>query len=72
MTLGLAPPKNITNLFGNWLKGIQKKDLVQIRVGVCAGIWKMWNTRNDFILKNISSRRRIINMRGGRVAGTST
>jgi hypothetical protein len=30
MTFGLAPPKNVTNLFGNWFKGIPKKDLVQI------------------------------------------
>jgi hypothetical protein len=50
VTFGLAPPKNITNLFGNWLKGIQKKkDLILVRVGVCAVIWTMWNTRNDFI-----------------------
>jgi hypothetical protein len=35
MTFGLAPPKNITTLFRNWLKGIPKKDLIQIRVGVC-------------------------------------
>jgi hypothetical protein len=27
MTFGLTPPKNITNLFGNWLKGIPKNDL---------------------------------------------
>jgi anaerobic glycerol-3-phosphate dehydrogenase len=25
MTSGLAPPKNIAYLFGNWLKGIPKK-----------------------------------------------
>jgi hypothetical protein len=49
MTFGLSPPKNIYNLFGNWLKDIPKKDLIQIRVGVCAVIWTMWNTRNNFI-----------------------
>jgi hypothetical protein len=49
MTFGLAPPKNITNFFGNWLKGIPKKELILIRVGVCAVIWTMWNTRNGFI-----------------------
>jgi hypothetical protein len=49
----------------------RKKDLVQIRVGVCAVIWEMWNTRNYLILRGISSSRRIINMHGGRVAGTS-
>jgi hypothetical protein len=49
MTFGLEPPKNVNNLFGNWLKGIPKKDLIQVRVGVCAIIWAIWNTRNDFI-----------------------
>jgi hypothetical protein len=52
MTFGLTPPKNITNLFGNWLKGIPKNDLVQIRVGVCAVIWTIWNTRNDHIFNS--------------------
>jgi hypothetical protein len=32
----LAPPKNVTNLFCNWLKGIPKKEVMQIRVGICA------------------------------------
>jgi hypothetical protein len=52
MTFGLAPPKNITNLFGNWLKGILKKELILVRVGVCAVIWTMWNTRNELYLAN--------------------
>jgi hypothetical protein len=29
--------------------GILKKDLIQIRLGVCMIIWAIWNTRNDFI-----------------------
>jgi hypothetical protein len=49
MSFGLEPPKNVNNLFRNWLKGIPKKDLIQVRVGVCAIIWAIWNTRNDFI-----------------------
>jgi hypothetical protein len=52
MTFGLAPPKNITNLFGNWLKGILKKKLILVRVGVCTVIWTMWNTRNELYLAN--------------------
>ena len=36
MSFGLAPPKNVTNLFGNWLKGIPKSVPNNIRVGVCA------------------------------------
>jgi hypothetical protein len=53
MTFGLTPSKNVINLFGNWLKRIPKNDLVQIRVGVCAVIWTLWDTRNDHILKNL-------------------
>jgi hypothetical protein len=30
MTFGLAPPKNITNHFGNWLKGIPRKILFKL------------------------------------------
>jgi hypothetical protein len=46
---GFSPPANVKNLFGNWLAGILKKDLIHIRVGVCAVLWAMWNVRNDFI-----------------------
>jgi hypothetical protein len=53
MTFGLAPPKNISNLFGNWLKGIPKKEFIQVRVGVCAVIWAIWNTRNDFVFNKL-------------------
>jgi hypothetical protein len=49
MSFGLAPPKNIKNMYGNWLNCIPKQDLVNIRVGVCAMLWAMWNTHNDFI-----------------------
>ena len=49
MAFGLAPPKNITNLFGNWLKGIPKSVLINIRVGVCAVLWTIWNKRNDLV-----------------------
>jgi hypothetical protein len=53
MTFGLEPPKNITTLFGNWLKGIPKKDLIQIRVGVCIVLWALWKTRNDFVFNKL-------------------
>jgi hypothetical protein len=49
MSFGLYTPKNTTKLFGNWLKGIPKKDLVHIRVGVCAILWAIWNARNDCV-----------------------
>jgi hypothetical protein len=36
-------------MFGNWLHGVFKKDKVQIQVGVCALLWTIWNTRDDFV-----------------------
>jgi hypothetical protein len=55
MTFSLAPPKNVTDLFVNWLAGIHKKEVMQIRVGVCAILWAMWNARNDFIFNKPKS-----------------
>jgi hypothetical protein len=49
MTFGLSPPTSVNNMLGNWLAGIPKKELVQVRVGVCAILWAMWNVQNDFI-----------------------
>jgi hypothetical protein len=49
MAFNIIPPKNITNLFGNWLAGVVKKDKVQIRVGLCALLWAILNVRNDYI-----------------------
>jgi hypothetical protein len=49
MIFGLLPPQNITNLFGNWLSGINKNDVKQIRVRVCAIVWPLWNARNDHV-----------------------
>jgi hypothetical protein len=48
-------PPNITNLFGNWLNGIAKKDLVNIRVGVCSIVWDIWNVRNKVVFNKPKS-----------------
>jgi hypothetical protein len=49
LTFGLSPPMNVTNLFDNWLSNFDKKDVKQIRVGVCAIVWALRNARNDHI-----------------------
>jgi hypothetical protein len=49
MYFSISPTKNTTNLFGNWLAGVTKKETVQIRVGACAILWDLWNVRNDYI-----------------------
>jgi hypothetical protein len=36
-------------MFGNWLNGVQKQTKAQIRVGVCALVWAIWNCRNDMV-----------------------
>jgi hypothetical protein len=54
MAFNISPPKNITNLFGNWLNGVPKNDKAHIRVGVCALLWAIWNVRNDFIFNKSS------------------
>ena len=45
----IAPPTNITNMFGNWLNEIDKVTKTQIRVGFCAIVWAIWNCRNDVV-----------------------
>jgi hypothetical protein len=55
MTFNISPPKNITNLFGNWLVGVNKKEKAHIRVGVCALLWAMWNVRNDYFFNKAKS-----------------
>jgi hypothetical protein len=54
MTFNIPDPSNVTNLFGNWLKGVAKKDKGHIRVGVCALFWAIWKVRNDFIFNKKS------------------
>jgi hypothetical protein len=49
LTFDSSPPMNVTNLFGNWLNNFDKKDVEQIRVGVCAIVWALRNARNDHI-----------------------
>ena len=37
-------------MFGNWLRGVDKLDKVQIRVGVRALLWSLWNSTNYSVL----------------------
>ena len=51
-TFSIHPPTSITNLFGNWLHGIDSKTKAIIRIGVCAFLWAIWNCRNDVVFNN--------------------
>jgi hypothetical protein len=44
----LSPPRS-SNIFGNWLYGIDNRDRVHIRVGAIALIWSLWLCRNNMV-----------------------
>jgi hypothetical protein len=48
-TYNIPPSSNVTNMFGNWLNGVNKKDKFYIRIGVSAICWSIWTSRNDII-----------------------
>jgi hypothetical protein len=43
LTFNMPPPSNIKNMFGKWLNGIDKFVKAQIRIGICALVWAIWN-----------------------------
>jgi hypothetical protein len=54
-TFNIPPPTNVTNMFGNWLNGVHKKDKSRIHLGICALMWAMWNCRNNVVLNKCSN-----------------
>ena len=48
-TYNIPPPTNVSNMFGNWLNGIDKKTKARIRIGVSAICWSIWNSRNNLV-----------------------
>uniref|UniRef100_A0A453ELD5 Uncharacterized protein n=1 Tax=Aegilops tauschii subsp. strangulata TaxID=200361 RepID=A0A453ELD5_AEGTS len=45
----IQPPMRINTLFGTWLNGVDIHIAKHIRIGICALLWAIWNTRNDMI-----------------------
>jgi hypothetical protein len=48
-TFNIVPPAIVTNMFRNWLNGVDKITKARIRVGTCALVWALWNYRNDTV-----------------------
>jgi hypothetical protein len=48
-TYNIPPPSNVTNMFGNWLNGVDKKTKARIRIGVSAICWSLWKCRNNLV-----------------------
>jgi hypothetical protein len=51
----LFQPYSITNIFGNWLNGIDNRFKKHIWVGAIAFIWSLWLYRNDKIFNDKKS-----------------
>jgi hypothetical protein len=54
-TFNVPPPMNITNRFGRWLNGIDKKTKEQICVRGCALVWTIWNYRNKLVFNRCAN-----------------
>ena len=48
----LYPPRNVANIFGNWLNGVDVRFKLLIRVGAIVLIWSLWLCRNDKVFNN--------------------
>jgi hypothetical protein len=51
----LFPPRSITNIFENWLNGIDNRFKKHIRVGAIAFIWSLWLRRNNKVFNDKNS-----------------
>jgi hypothetical protein len=45
----MPPLTNITNMFDNWLNGVDKKSNVRMRIGISALCLSIWTCRNKII-----------------------
>jgi hypothetical protein len=52
IALSLYPPTSVTNIFGNWLHGIDLRFRTLNRVGALAVIWSLWLCRNDKVFND--------------------
>jgi hypothetical protein len=51
----LSPPTNITNIFDNWLNGVDKHSKERIHIGFSALVWSIWRCRNNIVFNNKKS-----------------
>lgn len=50
----ITPPTSITNMFGNWLNGMERKNKARICVRVSALCWSIWTCQNNIIFNKQS------------------
>ena len=49
IAFNVHPSISVHMLFGTWLNGVDTHIAKHIRIGICALLWAIWNTRNDMI-----------------------
>ena len=49
LATGLAPPRSISHMLGNWLSNFDNNERRVILVGAAALCWAIWKCRNDII-----------------------
>lgn len=49
IAFNVNPPMSINTLFGTWRNRVDANIAKHIRIGICALLWAIWNTRNDLI-----------------------
>lgn len=54
-TFDIPSPTNITNMFRNWLNGIDNKTKAKIRIGISVVCWLIWNCRNSIVFNRKDS-----------------
>jgi hypothetical protein len=51
----LCPSRSVTNIFDNWLNGVDTRYKTLIRVGAVAVVWMLWLCRNDKVFNDKNS-----------------
>lgn len=49
ITFNVIPPTCINSIFTTWLNEVDVRVSKLIRIGICALLWAIWNTRNNII-----------------------
>jgi hypothetical protein len=67
VSFNVPPSNSISNLFGNWLGGLEPNTTAWIRVRLCALLWAIWNCQNDCVFSktNITKKLQVINWASG-------
>ena len=55
ISFGIQPPKNVSQMFGSWLKRFPSRLRTKILLGAAALCWAIWFSRNDMVFNRFLS-----------------